>query len=130
MPASEVLDMPSWLKTTLIKKYSRSGKRTPPWRLALKFSPLRNSKSPLTQKNSWQSTWLFSSLHIFCGKQQSPQLFWQTTSPSHVFLNKGNPASTLECVQLCAAIYFQTNTHCWLSRQTLQLISSPDWNSK
>ena len=77
--------MPSWLKTIPIRKYSQSGKRTPPWRLAQKFSPLHSSKSPCTQKKFWQSTWPFSSLHTFCGRQQSQQLSWQTTSPSLVF---------------------------------------------
>ena len=40
-----------------------------------KNSPLRNSRCPYTQKNFGQSTWLFSTLHIFCGKQQNQQLF-------------------------------------------------------
>ena len=39
------------------------------------FSPLRNSKFPYTQKNVLQFTWNFPRLHIFCGKQQSQQLF-------------------------------------------------------
>ena len=36
------------------------------------FSP-HNLKCPYTQKNFWQSIWNFSSLHKFCGKQQSQQ---------------------------------------------------------
>ena len=38
------------------------------------FPPLRHLKCPYTQKNFWQSTWHFMSLHTFCGKQQSQQL--------------------------------------------------------
>ena len=57
-----------------IRKYNRSGKRTPSWRLAPNSSPPRNSKCPYTQTNFWQSIWHFSSLHTFCGKQQSQQL--------------------------------------------------------
>ena len=45
-----------------------------PWSLAQKFSPPRNSKCSCTQRNFRQSTWRFSSLHTFCGKQQSQQL--------------------------------------------------------
>ena len=56
------------------KKYSQSGKRTPPWRLAQKFSPLHNSKCPCIQKNFWHFIWHFLNLHTFCGKQQSQRL--------------------------------------------------------
>ena len=51
------------------------------------FSP-RNSKCPNTQEYFWQSTWHFSSLYTFCGKQQSQHLSWQTTSPSHAFFKQ------------------------------------------
>ena len=57
-----------------IRKCSQSGKRMLQWHLARKFSPLHNLKSPYTQKIFWQSKWHFSSLHTFCGKQQSQQL--------------------------------------------------------
>ena len=90
MPASEVLDMPSSLKTIPIKRYSQSGKRTPTWRLAEKFPPSRNSRCPYTQKKFWQFTWHFLSLHTFCEKQQSQRLFWQITSLSHVFSKRKN----------------------------------------
>ena len=53
-------------------------------RLAQKFSPLHNSRCPYTQEKIRQSTWHFSSLRIFNWKQQSQQLFWQTTNPSPV----------------------------------------------
>ena len=36
-----------------------------------KIFPLHNLKCPYTQRNFWQSIWHFSSLHTFCGKQQS-----------------------------------------------------------
>ena len=49
------------------------------------FLPLHNLKCPFTPKNFWQSTWHFSSSHTFCGKQQSQQLSWQTTSQSPAF---------------------------------------------
>ena len=92
MPASEVLDMPSGLKTIPIKKYSQSGKRMPPLHLAQKFSPLHNLKCPYAQKFFWQSIWHFSSLHTFCGKQQSQQLTWQTTkSVTRFFQTKAMP---------------------------------------
>ena len=32
----------------------------------------------------WHLTWHFSSLHTFCGQQQSQQIFSQTKNPSHV----------------------------------------------
>ena len=66
------------------KKNSQSGKHTPLWRLAPKFSSPRNPKTPYTQMNFWQSTWPFYSLHTFSGKQQSQQFFWQTKYPSHI----------------------------------------------
>ena len=47
-------------------------------------------------KNFWQSTWLFSSLHTSCGKEQSQQLFWQTTIRYTFFPKKGSSASTAE----------------------------------
>ena len=56
-----------------------------PWRFARKISPLRNSKCQYTRKKFWQFTWHFSSWNTFCQKQQSQQIFWQTTGPSHVF---------------------------------------------
>ena len=34
------------IKTIPTRKYNQSGKRTPPWRLARKFSPPHNSKCP------------------------------------------------------------------------------------
>ena len=67
------------------KKYSQSGRRTPPWRLAQKFSPLHNLKCPFIHKNFWQFIWPFLNLHTFCGKQQSQRLSWQITSVSPVF---------------------------------------------
>ena len=45
-----------------------------PWRLAQKFSTLHNIKCPYTEKKFWHCIWNFSSLHTFCGKQQSQQL--------------------------------------------------------
>ena len=39
-----------------------------------KIFSLHNSRCPYTQKNFCQSTWHFSSLHTFCGKQQSQQM--------------------------------------------------------
>ena len=45
-----------------------------PWHLSQKFSPLHNLRCLYTQKSFWQSIWHFSSLHTFCGKQQSQQL--------------------------------------------------------
>ena len=39
-----------------------------------KVSPLHNLRCPYTQKNFWQAIWHFSSLHPFCGKQQSQHL--------------------------------------------------------
>ena len=70
----------------------QSKKTYAPWRLAQNFSPLRNSKFPYTEKNFLQSIWHFSSLHIFFGKQQNQQLFWQTKNRSHVFFRtKASP---------------------------------------
>ena len=56
------------------QKIQSTRKTYAPWHLAQEFSPLHNSRCPCTQKNSWQYTWHFSSLHTFCGKQQSQQL--------------------------------------------------------
>ena len=53
--------------------------------LAQKLSPPRNSKHLNTQKIFGQPTWHLSTSDNFCGKQQSQQLSWQKTSPSHVF---------------------------------------------
>ena len=128
MPASEVLDMPWWLKKIPIENYSQSGKRTPPWRLAQKFSPPRNSKCPYTQKNFWQFTWPFSSAHIFCGKRQSQQLFWQTTNPSHVFSEQRQfrQHSGMHVIMYCNSLSKQ---HILLAQSTPRLIFSPDGNS-
>ena len=49
------------------------------------FLPYTTQKVHILKKKFWQSTWPFSSLHTFCGKQQSQQFSWQTTSPSLVF---------------------------------------------
>ena len=57
----------------------------PPWHLAQKFSPRHNLRCPYVQKNFWQSIWPFSSSHTFCGKQQSQQLYSQTTNQSPAF---------------------------------------------
>ena len=68
-----------------IKKYSQSGKRTPPWRLAYKICPLHNSKCPYTPRKFLQCTWHFVSLHTIYGKQQSQRLFYQILSLSPAF---------------------------------------------
>ena len=57
------------------QKIQSKRRRTPPWRLAQKFSPPRKSKYPYTQKHFWPSTWYFSRSHRFFGKQQNQQLF-------------------------------------------------------
>ena len=67
------------------QKYSQIGRRTPPWRLALKISPLHNLKCPYFQKNFWQFIWHFLNLHTFCGRQQSQRLSQQITSLSPAF---------------------------------------------
>ena len=38
------------------------------------FSP-QSSRYQFVRKNFWQSTWIFLSLHTFCGKQQNQQSF-------------------------------------------------------
>ena len=73
------------IKTIPIKKYSKSGKRMPPWQLAQKFSPLHNLKCPYIRRKFRQSILHFSSLHTYYGKEQSQQLSGQTTSQSPVF---------------------------------------------
>ena len=56
------------------QKIQSKQKTYAPWHLAQKFFPLHNLKCPYTQKNFRQSIWHISSLHTFCGKQQSQQL--------------------------------------------------------
>ena len=123
-----MLEMPSRLKTIPIKKYSQSGKRTPPWRLAQKCSPPRISKCLYFQRHFWQSTRHFSSLHTFCGNQQGQQFFSQTTILSYVFFQtKQNSTSTVECLRLGLTIQFQNSTHC---RFCQRCGFTADWNSK
>ena len=56
------------------QKMQSKRKSYAPGQLAQKNFPLHNLKRPFTQRNFWQSIWHFSSLHTFCGKQQSQQL--------------------------------------------------------
>ena len=85
--ASEAQAMPSWLKTIQIRKSNQRGRLTRLLRLGQKFSPrtTKNVDLLFTRKVSWQSTWHFSSLHTFCGKQQNRQSFWQITNRSRYF---------------------------------------------
>ena len=56
------------------QKIQSKGKTYAPVAFGLKIFPLHNLKCPYAQKNFWQSIWHFSSLHTFCGKQQSQPL--------------------------------------------------------
>ena len=125
MPVSEVLDMPAWLKTIPIKRYSKNRKRTPSWCLAQKFSS-RNSKCPCIQKNSWRFTWHFS---------VSAHILWEATMPTIVLTDIKSATRFLQTKAIPPALwnecdyvlwfYFKKNTFCrfsqncgWLSLQT------------
>ena len=43
-----------------------------------KIFPPHSSRCQFTQKNFWQSTWVFLSLHTFCGKHQNRGLSHRT----------------------------------------------------
>ena len=56
---------------------------------------------------------------------QFAHILWERTKPTIVltqqirdtfFPDKGNSASTLECIWLCVAIYLQNSTQCWFSQ--------------
>ena len=53
------------------QKLQSKQKTYAPWRLAQRFSPARNSKSPYTQMSFWHFIWHISSWHTFCEKQQN-----------------------------------------------------------
>ena len=99
------LDVPSWLKTIPIKRYSLRGKRTPPCRWARKFSPPRNSKCPNTLKKY---------LGIYMAFFEFAHILWEAAKPTVVlkdnksvtrfFPNKGDSASTSGSMSLCVAI--------------------------
>ena len=116
MPDLKALDMPSWLKAILIKRQSQNGKHTPPWRLAQNLSPPRNSNCPYTPN-------FFGSLRgISCvcthpvGSTKANNCSDRWTIRHTFFPDEGNPASTVECMWLCAAIKFQNSRHCRLSQ--------------
>ena len=117
------------MKTIPDHKYSQSGKRTPPWHLAQKFSPLHNLKCPYTKKNFWQSIWHSSSMHTFFGKQQSQQSSRQTTNPSPAFSKQrqSHQHSGMHVIMCCNLF---SNCHTLPDQSTLQLTFSSDLNLK
>ena len=119
----------SWLRTIPIRKNSQSGKRTPPWLLVQKYSPQRNSKCLYTQRNFWQSVWHFLSLHTFYGKQQSQQLFWQTTNSSQDPFKQRQfrQHCGMHVIMCCNSI---SKEHTLLAQSTTPPILFPDWSSK
>ena len=56
------------------QKIQSKRKRMHQSRLDQKSFPLHSSRCQFTQKNIWQFTWFFSSLHTFCGKHQNRRL--------------------------------------------------------
>ena len=74
MPASEVLDMPSWMKTIPTKRYSQSGKHTPPWRLAQNFSPRATQKSIYSKEF----------LTLYMAFLDFAHVLWEETKPAIV----------------------------------------------
>ena len=123
------IDMPSWFKTMLIKRYSQGGKRRPPWHLVQIFSPLRNLKCLYTQKNF---------LAIYKAFLEFAHILWEATKPT-IFLKDKNPLQVFSKrrqfhqhyglhVIMCCNI--TSKLHRVLVESILLLVFPPDWSSK
>ena len=104
--------MLSWLKTIPIKRYSQSGKRTPPWRLL-----------PRETQDVHRLKRVFGNLHgiswvctHFVGNNKTNNCSDRQQILHTFFPNEGNSASTLECLCLCVANWLQHSTQCWFSQ--------------
>ena len=74
MPASELVDIPSGLNTILINRYSQSGKRTPPWRLAPKNFSIAQLRKSTNSKDFLATYMAFLEIARFLSEATSPKI--------------------------------------------------------
>ena len=86
--------MPSCLKTTPIKLYSQSGKRTPAWRLAQKFSPLTQLKVSIISREFFAFSVAFLEIaHIPWEAAKPATVLTDNKSVALFFQTKPTPAA-------------------------------------
>ena len=89
-----MLDMPSWLKTISIIRYSKSGKRTPLWRLAQKiFSPAQLRLTIYTKEILTTYMAFFEFAHFLWEATQPTIVLTDNKSVTRFFQTKALPTA-------------------------------------
>ena len=117
MPASELLVMPSCLKTIPIKLNRQSGKRTPAWRLVRSFSPLTQLKVSEISRE------LFAISLAFLEIAQIP---WEAAKPATVVTDNKSVARSFQTKPTSTALWNVFNYNFQLSFKIVLIAGSLD----